>query len=34
MIVPIDGAAGVAGWALITMFPVGAEIHLAALVTV
>ena len=34
VIVPILGAAGVAGWAFITMLPVGVEMHPAALVTV
>jgi hypothetical protein len=34
VIVPIDGAAGVAGWAFITMLPVEGEMHPVALVTV
>ena len=34
VIVPIPGAAGVAGWALITILPDAAEVHPAALVTV
>jgi len=34
VIVPMLGAAGVAGWAFITMLPVGGDVHPAALVTV
>jgi hypothetical protein len=34
VIVPTLGAAGVAGWAFITMLPVGGDVQPAALVTV